>query len=270
MISIALVLMSGAAGSAPSSVPTPLLASNSDNSTTRFRLISSGLDTTIAAPAPSEVVVGQSIDRVTQLRTGDTGARLGDFIPAQLTIDALAGHLSFDALQAQELDGGAGLIASNNALGVGMTTSWGLKLRRTAIIGPFASLSYNRVDSDLTPNVHSPRPYAPDNADTGFTGTIGLTATHQMNADHRVRLMAYGAMVAGAKNGSEARDSSSVVAKVVESIGERGPTALWSEVGAGVAFEPMAMSVIRASLVQTLGRPFGDAVSARIRFTVAL
>ncbi len=212
-------------------------------------------------------------DRETEVVTAqDSVVALGAraFLPVALRIDALAGHLAFASAQDHRQTAGSRFDATNNVLGVGLAKSYGVAVSTKWLLTPFAAIDYNRVDSDRQLNAASPRPYSPDNADIGLTATLGATATHALGGRSRAQLLLFGALVVGAQNSGPSKEASSFGSRIIQSLDSGGPERLWSEVGTGVDVHVSARSMLRASMIQTVGHPDGDALAARLRFSLSL
>jgi len=194
----------------------------------------------------------------------DQGGVVPSATPVELRLEPLAGHLSFAALEDGTLPAGFSLTVNNNMLGVGLTETYRTHISDQVAVAPFAALDYNRVDSDRLLNAHSPRPFSADNADTGFTITLGVTARPLASQKARVQPMAFAAAVIGSDNVQLVREAGSIASQIVQSIGSSGPEVVWSEVGTGADYHVTSASFIRASVVQTIGRPTGDQLAAQL------
>jgi hypothetical protein len=217
----------------------------------------------LVAPAPERSPVLQD-----DLATTRLGPHM--ILPAELRVDPLAGHLGFAAAQSFAGRMGWGFGASNNALGVGLTETFGARMSRSTVFSAFGSFDYNRVDSDRQANAASPIPYAVDNADIGLTGTLGVALTRTLTAKSRTNISLYSSVVAGSSINGLAKEAATFGSRVLQSIDSGGPERIWSEVGAGGDLHISARTLLRASLVETIGHPHGDALAARVKLSLTL
>jgi len=203
-------------------------------------------------------------EEMPQLQLGQAGV-VPSAMPINLQIEPLAGHLGSTSIVDIVGQSGFTTAIANNLLGVGITEAYGFAVSDRLTVSPFAALDYNRVDSTRLINLDSPRPFTNDNADTGLTATFGVAARPHIVSSSRLAPSAFAAIVFGSDNQLvRPREASSVGARIIQSIGSNGPEVAWSEFGTGVDYRLSKVSLIRASLIQTIGRPSGDGVAAQL------
>jgi hypothetical protein len=193
------------------------------------------------------------------------GVVVPSMMPVSLRIEPMAGHLGL--VSAQDAGGRLGIttVIANNVLGVGITQAYGVALGDRITASPFVALDYNRVDSTRYINLNSPRPFTNDNADTGLTATFGIAIRPTLGSVARLAPSVFIASVIGSDNTQFVpREASSVGARIVQSIGSNGPEVMWSEVGTGIDYRLSGTSLLRAALVQTIGHPNGDGITAQV------
>lgn len=206
----------------------------------------------------------QRIAEVPQLQLNQ-GVAVPSATPVNLQIEPLAGHLA--GVSTLNVAGRVGFTTTiaNNLLGVGITQAYGIALGDRLTVSPCVALDYNRVDSTRLINLDSPRPFTNDNADTGLTGTLGIAAQPYISADSQFAPTAFATLVFGSDNHfAVLREASSVGARIIQSIGSNGPEVAWSEFGAGIDYRLSELSLVRASIIQTVGHPNGDGVAAQL------
>lgn len=187
-----------------------------------------------------------------------------------LHLQALAGYRSFDTVTSRRATLGWTVANNGNELGVGTTGTYGIRLARAWRFTPFVSLDYNRVDSARYVDATSPRPYVPNNADTGLTGTVGATVSHRFGAERRFRVLAFGALVAATNSGEPPREFASVGARFVHALGDSGIEAVWEQVGFSVDYRLTDHARISGAIVQTINRANYDTMAAKFGLLVAL
>jgi hypothetical protein len=187
-----------------------------------------------------------------------------------LELEALAGHRSFDAISAQHPNLGWNLSGTGNVLGVGTTGTFGIRLARDWRVNSFISLDYNHIDTARFVNPASPHPYSGNNADTGFTGSLGAAVSHRLGAGRRIRALAYGALVAATSNGIEPQEFGSVGARLAHAIGDTGLKAMWEEFGLGFDYRVAPHVRLNGAVLQTLDRRDGEAMAAKIGLQIVL
>jgi Autotransporter beta-domain len=188
----------------------------------------------------------------------------------ELNLQPLAGHRSFDTMSTRRATLGWVLTNNGNALGVGTTGTYGIRLAKAWRFTPFVSIDYNHIDSARYVDRASPRPYMVNNADTGFTGTMGATVSHRFGVERRFRAIAYGAMIAATDTGGPPREFGSVGARLVDAVGNSGIEAMWEEVGMGVDYRLTPRARLSGALVQTIDRRDGEAMSAKFGLRIAM
>ncbi len=191
-------------------------------------------------------------------------------IRVELELQALAGHRSFDTMSTGHMPLGWKLSSNGNALGVGTTGSFGVRLSATTRLTPFVALDYNRIDSARYVNVGSPRPFTGNNADTGFTGTLGAVVSHRFGAERKLRAIAFGAIVAATSSGARPREYGSVGARFADAIGNSDVDASWGEAGVGVNYRLTRNARLNGVLLQTINRMDGEAVAAKLGLQIVL
>ncbi len=188
----------------------------------------------------------------------------------ELDLQAMAGHRSFDTLSSRQPASGWTLSSNGNGLGVGTTGSFGLRLSGAWQIAPFISLDYNHIDTARFVNTTSPRPFSGNNADTGFAGTMGAVVSHRFGAEQRLRLMAYGAMVAASGNGARPQEFGSVGARLAHAIGDSGIETVWKETGVGLNYRLTSHARLDGVILQTIDRRDGDNLAAKLGLQIVL
>lgn len=187
-----------------------------------------------------------------------------------LELQALAGHRSFDAISEQRPTVGWNLSGTGNVLGVGTTGTFGIRLARDWRVTSFISLDYNHIDTARFVNPASPHPFSSNNADTGFTGSLGAAVSHRLGAGRRIRALAYGALVAATSNGVEPQEFGSVGARLAHALGDTGLKATWEEVGIGFDYRMAPRVRLNGAVLQTLDRRYGEAMAAKIGLQIVL
>ena len=190
--------------------------------------------------------------------------------PVELRIQALAGHRSFDTMRLRRAKLGWQMSTGSNALGIGMTGSYGIRIARGWRFTPFAALDYNRVDSARIVDANSPNPFVQDNADTGLTASAGATMSHRFRALPKLRIIGFGAVIAGADDTIAPRDSASVASRVLQSLGSSGPDAIWYEVGGGADYTLSPTMRVGAGVVGTMNRASGEAIAGKVSIRIAM
>lgn len=188
----------------------------------------------------------------------------------ELELHALAGHRSFATMSMRRSVLGWKVTNSGNVLGVGTTGTYGIRLARAWRFTPFVSLDYNHIDSARYVDAANPRPYTGNNADTGFTGSIGATVSHRFGAERRFRAIAYGAMIAATDSAAAPREFGSVGARLVHAIGNSAIDAMWEEVGMGIDYRLTPRARLNGAVVQTIDRGDGEATAAKFGIRLAL
>jgi Autotransporter beta-domain len=188
-----------------------------------------------------------------------------------LDLQALAGHRSFDTMTTRQATLGLDVVHRGNALGIGTTGTYGIRLARAWRFTPFVSLDYNRIDSARYVDTNSPRPFMRDNADTGFTGSAGATLSHRFGAERRFRAVAFGAVIAATEADTpRPREFGSIGARVVNALKNSSIEAIREEVGLGLDYRLNPRASLSGAFVQTIDRNDGDAIAAKLSFRVAL
>jgi hypothetical protein len=187
-----------------------------------------------------------------------------------LDIQALAGHRSFATMSMRRSVLGWKVTNNGNVLGVGTTGTYGIRLAKAWRFTPFVSFDYNHIDSARYVDAANPRPYTGNNADTGFTGTVGATVSHRFGAERRFRAMAYGAMIAATDSATQPREFGSVGARLVHAIGNSAIDAMWEEVGMGIDYRLNPRARLNGAVVQTIDRGDGEATAAKFGLRIAL
>ncbi|UVO55652.1 autotransporter outer membrane beta-barrel domain-containing protein [Sphingomonas sp. SUN039] len=187
-----------------------------------------------------------------------------------LNLQPLAGHRSFDTMSTRRATLGWVLTNNGNALGVGTTGTYGIRLAKAWRFTPFVSIDYNHIDSARYVDSTGPRAFMVNNADTGFTGTMGATVSHRFGAERRFRAVAYGAMIAATDTGGQPREFGSVGARLVHALGNSGVEAMWEELGMGLDYRLTPRARVSGALVQTIDRRDGEATAAKFGLRVAL
>jgi len=187
-----------------------------------------------------------------------------------LELQVLGGHRSFDTMSSLQAPLGWKLSGNGNVLGVGTTGSYGVRLSSTTWLTPFVALDYNRIDSARFVNLGSPRPFTGNNADTGFTGTLGTVVSHRFGAERKLRAIAFGAIVAGTSSGARPQEYGSVGARLAHTIGDSDVDASWGEAGVGVSYGLTPNARLNGVLLQTISRRDGEAVAAKLGLQVVL
>jgi hypothetical protein len=222
------------------------------------------------SPAPPEAIKADYPPNAATVATSRAVAvSMPGGVPVDLRIQALSGHRAFATLQARRATLGWNLTNSGNALGVGMTGTYGIRLTKGWRMTPFFSLDYNRVDSARYVDATGPNPYLYDNADSGLTGTIGTTISHRFGAEQRFRALAFGALVAAGTQEAP-REFGSLGARFVHAIGDSAIKSVWQEAGFGLDYRLTPKARLTGAVVQTLDRADGDTVAAKFGLRVAL
>ena len=190
--------------------------------------------------------------------------------PVELRIEPLSGHRGFDTMRFRRATLGWRMTTGSNALGIGMTGSYGVRIARGWRFTPFAALDYNRIDSARIVDVASPNPFVQDNADAGLTATAGATVSHRIRAWPKLRFVGFGAMVAGSDYMPSPRDAASVAARVIQSLGSSAPDSLWYEYGAGADYTLSPAARIGAGVVGTANRTTGDTIAGKVSIRVVM
>jgi hypothetical protein len=196
--------------------------------------------------------------------TGQPQARV------DLEFEALAGHRSFATMSTRRSVLGWKVTNNGNVLGVGTTGTYGIRLARAWRFTPFVSLDYNHVDSARYVDAANPRPYTGNNADTGFTGSMGATVSHRFGTERRFRAIAYGAMIAATDSAAQPREFGSVGARLVHAIGNSAVEAMWEEVGMGLDYRLTPRARLSGAVVQTMDRRDGEATAAKVGLRIAM
>ncbi len=193
-------------------------------------------------------------------------------VRVDLEIQPLAGHRSFDTMATRRGTLGWTVTNRGNALGVGTTGTYGIRLARAWRFTPFVSIDYNRIDSARYVDTASPRPFMVDNADTGFTGSMGATLSHRFGAERRFRALAFGAMIAATDADARPapREFGSVGARLINALGNSGVEAMWGEVGFGLDYRIAPRANLGGAVVQTIDRVTGEATAAKLGLRIAL
>jgi hypothetical protein len=193
-------------------------------------------------------------------------------VRVELEIQPLAGHRSFDTMSTRRGTLGWTVVNRGNPLGVGTTGTYGFRLAKAWRFTPFVSIDYNRIDSARYVDSASPRPFMVDNADTGFTGSMGATLSHRFGAERRFRALAFGAMIAATEAASrpQLREFGSAGARLVNALGHSGVEATWSEVGLGLDYRIAPRANLGGSVIQTIDRATGETMGAKLGLRIAL
>jgi Autotransporter beta-domain len=190
-------------------------------------------------------------------------------VRVDLELQALAGHRSFDTMTTRRGTLGLAVVHHGNALGIGTTGTYGIRLARAWRFTPFVSVDYNRIDSARFVDANSPRPFMRNNADTGFTGSAGATLSHRFGAERRFRAIAFGAMIA-ATDAPRPREFGSIGARVINALRNSSIEAIREEVGLGLDYRLTPRASLSGAFVQTIDRTDGDATAAKFGLRVAL
>ena len=190
--------------------------------------------------------------------------------PISLSLQALAGHRSFNTMRTRRSILGWSWTPSGNVLGVGLTGTYGVRIAKAWRFTPFISLDYNRIDSARYVDAASPNPYVTDNADTGLTGTAGAMLSHRFGAENRFRALAFGSVVAATSTGGPPREFGSFGTRFVRAIGDSAIKATWEEVGVGLDYRLTPRALLSGAVIQTLDRLDGETMAAKFRLRVAL
>jgi hypothetical protein len=223
------------------------------------------------APTVVDPIHGDSLPLASSDATSRALAVTGQPLQrVDLDIRALAGHRSFATMSMRRSVLGWKVTNNGNALGVGSTGTYGIRLARAWRFTPFVSLDYNHIDSARYVDAANPRPFTGNNADTGFTGTVGATVSHRFGVERRFRAIAYGAMIAATDSATLPREFGSVGAQLVHAIGNSAIDAMWEEVGMGIDYRLTPRARLNGAVVQTIDRGDGEATAAKFALRIAL
>jgi Autotransporter beta-domain len=179
--------------------------------------------------------------------------------PIALEINALASHRSFEALTGRQMGPRSlSVTASNSILGVGTKVTYDVPLARGWGITPFVSLDYNRMDSGRTVNMHSPRPFVRDNADTGLTGSAGATLSHSFGAKSNIRIDGFGALIAATGSSERRGEFATLGARVLGALHSDGIESMWAEFGIRARFTLARRWQVQGAVLHTEGAVNGS------------
>ena len=190
--------------------------------------------------------------------------------PTSLSVQALAGHRSFNTMRTRRSILGWSWTPSGNVLGVGLTGTYGVRIAKAWRFTPFISLDYNRIDSARYVDAASPNPYVTDNADTGLTGTAGAMLSHRFGAENRFRALAFGSVVAATSTGGPPREFGSFGTRFVRAIGDSAIKATWEEVGVGLDYRLTPRALLNGAVIHTLDRQDGETMAAKFGLRITL
>ncbi len=252
-----------------------------------YRLQAGAIHTPVANPVPGRLrdiiddEVGGPADRMVERRADfviATTAATSHAVtigtprgrPPILEVEALAGHRSFDTMIARRAPLGWQVHHGGSVLGVGSTGTYGIRVARRWRLTPFVSVDYNRIDSGRHVDATSPRPFIPDNADTGISASTGATLAHRFGPGQGFRALAFGALVAGARDGGAPREFGSIGARFVNALGNRGDETVWEEMGFGLDYRLTPRAQLDTAIVHTFDRIGGDTLAAKLGLKIVL